>query len=124
MWIILEQMRELNIPPNAQTFALILEKPLLGENLEMAIQYFSEMSARGIVPELQTAQAVIILAAKLGHAKLALEIASTFEDQSVRRLDNEVWLNCLISSAEALYVSTSSTMVHPVDLPPPLFFLL
>jgi len=80
MWIILEQMRELNIPPNAQTFALILEKPLLGQNLEMAIQYFSEMSARGIVPELQTAQAVVILAAKLGHARLALEIASAFED--------------------------------------------
>lgn len=109
MWDILNRMEELNMPPNAQTFALILERPLLGENIELAVQYLGEMNARGIIPELPTVQGIIILATKLGHSRLALEIASTFEEESVRRLDNEVWVNCLISSAENLYVSPSST---------------
>jgi hypothetical protein len=108
MWSIVERMQELRMPPNAQTFSLILERPLMGGNLEIAVQYLGEMKARGIVPELQTAQNIIILAANLGHSRLALDIASAFEDESVRRLDNEVWLNCLISSAENLFVRLSN----------------
>lgn len=100
-------MNELNIPPNAQTFSLIMERPLRAEHLEMVVQYMGEMVTRGIVPELQTAKAAIILATKLGHPRLAIEMANHFEEASVRRLDNEVWLNCLIASAEDLYVSSS-----------------
>jgi hypothetical protein len=117
MWSVLERMQELNMPPNAQTFSLILERPLLGENIEMAIQYMGKMNAHDIRPELQTAQDIIILAAKLGHARLALEMANKFEAESVRRLDNSVWVNCLISAAENLYVSVTLTMLHPVNLP-------
>jgi hypothetical protein len=111
MWGILSRMEAVNISPNAQTFTLILERPLLKKNLEMAVQYMGEMNTRRIVPELPTAQAIIILAAKLGHPRLALEIASTFEEDSVRRLDGEVWVNCLISAAENLFVSVSSSQI-------------
>ena|SRR5882762_8473272 len=104
MWHILERMREHNIHPNALTFSLILERPILDKNLELAIQHMSEMNARGIIIELQTAEAIITLAAELGHPRLALDVASSFEEVSVRRLDSEVWLKCLISSAENLYV--------------------
>jgi hypothetical protein len=104
MWSILDRMQELRMPPNAQTFSLILERPLIGGNLELAVQYLGLMNTLGIVPELQTAQNIIILATTLGYPRLALDIASTFEDNSVRRLDNEVWVNCLISSAENLFV--------------------
>lgn len=106
MWKILEEMNEIGLTPNAQTFTQIMERPLLGENVEMAVQYMGEMLARGIVPELQTAQRAIILATSFGHAKLALDMANKFEEHSVRRLDNEVWVNCLIVSAENLYVSS------------------
>ena len=107
MWSILERMQELRMPPNAQTFSLILERPLMGKNLEVAVQYLGEMNRRGIVPELQTAQNIIILATTLGHSRLALDIAKAFEEASVRRLDHEVWVNCLISSAENLFVRLS-----------------
>jgi hypothetical protein len=105
-------MEELNIPPNAQTFSLIMERPLTGKNLEMAVQYMGEMYERGINPELQTAQGVITLAADFGYPRLALELANTFEEQSVRRLDHEVWLNCLLSAAENLYVSAPLTIAN------------
>jgi hypothetical protein len=102
-------MNELNMTPNAQTFSLILARPLRAKNLEMVVQYIGEMVTRGIVPELKTATAAIMLAANLGHPRLAIEMANYFDETSVRRLDSEVWLNCLITSAEDLYVSVSSS---------------
>lgn len=107
MWEIVERMIELNITPNAQTFTLIMDRFIRAENLEMVVQYMGEMVNLGLVPELQTAHNIVILAAKLGHPRLAIEMANHFEDSSIRRLDNEVWLNCLIGSAEDLYVSVS-----------------
>ena len=109
MWETVERMKQLNFIPNAQTFSLIMERPLRSENLEMVVQYMGEMVALGLVPELQTAHDAIILASKRGHPRLAIEMANYFEDSSVRRLDNKVWLNLLIVSSEDLYVSISST---------------
>lgn len=110
----LAKMEDLGIIPNAQTFTLILERPLQAGNLEMAIQYMGEMATRDIVPELSVAQTTIQLACKMGYPKLALELAETFETTSVRRLDTEVWVNCLISSAENLYVSLTISYSAPL----------
>lgn len=107
-------MKELNITPNAQTFALVMDRPIRARNLEMVVQYMGEMVTLGLVPELQTAQGAVILATKRGHPRLAIEMANYFEESSVRRLDNEVWLNCLIGSAEDLYVSIFSTTIATV----------
>lgn len=112
MWYILSQMQDLKIPPNAQTLTLILEKPLMVGNLEEAVQFLGEMNLSGVVPELRPVQAIITLAAEFGHSRLALEIANMFEEASVRRLDNEVWVQCLISAAENLYVSPSSLLIR------------
>lgn len=104
MWTTIEEMKTLGIHPDSRTYAHILELPLVNENVEMIVQYISEMMQRGITPELDTAQRAIIVATKYCLPKLALELAHSFEYDSVRRLDSEVWLNCLICSAENLYV--------------------
>ena len=71
----------------------------------MALQLLREMTTLGLAPELGTAKGVIILAANSRSPRLALDLARSFEDSSVRKLDAEVWMNCLIASAQELYVS-------------------
>lgn len=108
MWSIIRRMEAARLTLDAQTFSLILERPLAAGNLEMAVQGIGQMIDRHIVPELSIAQGTIHLACKLGYPKLAMELAETFENLSVRRLDTEVWVNLLISSAENLYVRNIS----------------
>ena len=86
----------------------------------MAIQYLFAMNSQNIVPELSAVQAVIMLAAESGYPRLALDLATYFEDISHRRLGDEVWIACLYSSAQALYVSLRITNLshithHHVD---------
>lgn len=71
----------------------------------MAIQYLFAMRAQNIVPELLAVQAVIILAAESGYPRLALDLATYFEDVSHRRLGDAAWVACLHSAAQSLYVS-------------------
>lgn len=112
MWTTIEEMRTLGIYPDAKTYALILERPFVNENVEMIIQYVAEMMQRGITPELDTAQRAIIIATNYNLPKLALELAHAFEHDSVRRLDIEVWMNCLICAAENLYVRLRAIHRH------------
>ena len=112
MWTTIEEMKTLGIHPDSKTYAQILERPLVNENFEMVVQYLTEMMQRGITPELDTAQRAIIIATKYHLPKLALELAHAFEYDSVRRLDSEVWLNCLICSAENLYVRLRAIYRH------------
>jgi len=108
MWEAVDKMTELGIPPSTYTYSLIISRFLSNENLELALQFLFHMKARGLVPELKAAQGVILLAARLGYPRLALDLAASFEEGSVRKLDPEVWMNCLIASAQDLYVSVNS----------------
>lgn len=71
----------------------------------MALQYLFAMKSQNIVPELSAVQAVIILAAESGYPRLAFDLATYFEDNSHRRVGDDVWVACLYSAAQALYVS-------------------
>jgi pentatricopeptide repeat protein len=90
------------------TYALLIRRYLADANLEMAFKLLVEMEGRGLTPLLNTAEDVIVLAAKRRMPRLALELAENFEASSVRRLDMHVWVSCLLSSSECLYVSAIS----------------
>src|SRR5262245_12147717 len=96
-------MVEWNIDPDATAFAHVILRHVADDNLELALQRLTEMPAHNLTPTLDTVQRVIVLATQRGYPRLALDLATEFEASSVRRLDSAVWMNCLISSAEALY---------------------
>lgn len=104
MWDIIQKMDAANIPPDGQTFQLMIRRFAAAENLEFALQCVYQMGTRGLALELTVAQDVIGLAAELGFPRLALDLAENFEATSVRRLSPETWMRCLASSAEVLYV--------------------
>jgi pentatricopeptide repeat protein len=112
MWKAVDKMTELGIKPNTHTYTLIISRHLTNENFEMALQALYEMSARGLAPELKTVQGVITLATKLNSPRLALDLARSFEESSVRNLDAEVWMNCLVASAQDLYVSIQTSFAQ------------
>lgn len=94
--------------PNEQTYALIIKRITATENIELALQFLHAMTKRGFTPDLTATQEVIKLAANLHLPRLAIDLAQSFEAHSVRRLDGETWISCLVSSAELLYVSSIS----------------
>lgn len=98
-------MIKLSIKPNAQIYTSIITTFIHCGNLEMAIQYLFAMKSQNIVPELSAVQGVIILAAESGYPRLAFDLATYFEDNSHRRVGDDVWVACLYSAAQALYVS-------------------
>ena len=91
------------------TYALLIQRHLDDLNLEMAFKLLVEMEGRGLTPTLTTAEGVITLAARRRMPRLALELAENFEGSSVRRLGMDVWVSCLLSSSECLYVGLIST---------------
>lgn len=78
-------------------------------NLETALQYLLNMKRQNITPELPVVQAIVVLASKCGYSRLALELATLFEKDTMRRMDESVWLACLASSAENHDVCTRDT---------------
>jgi len=102
-WPVIEKMNEMNIAPNSTTFSYIIDRFTYVGNLEVALQYLYSMKARQLVPELQAVQTVITLAAHIGYARLAIDLATWFEEISIRRLDQAIWISCLRSSADSLY---------------------
>jgi pentatricopeptide repeat protein len=101
-------MEDAGIEHTEGTFALLIRRYLADSNLEMAFKLLVEMESRGLTPTLNTAEDVIILAARRRMPRLALEMAENFEVSSVRRLGMHVWVSCLLSSSESLYVSAIS----------------
>lgn len=97
-------MRAYNVKPNAQTLNLLITRYTAEGNLEMAIHHLLSVPRYNIVPDLQTVQPVIVLAARNNFARLALDLANWFERISTRRLEESVWVNCLIAAAETSYV--------------------
>ncbi|TFY66272.1 hypothetical protein EVG20_g4816 [Dentipellis fragilis] len=91
--------------PNATTYALVIRKCCLDAKLEMVLRLLVEMEEKGLSPKLETAQAIIALAAKLGQPRLAIDLAENFEASSVRRLENHVWVDCLTASTALLFTA-------------------
>jgi pentatricopeptide repeat protein len=98
-------MENAGIEPTEGTYALLINRYLEDSNLEMAFKHLVEMENRGLTPTLLTAEGVITLAGRRRMPRLALELAENFEGSSVRRLGMHVWVSCLLSSSECLYVS-------------------
>lgn len=105
VWKVFDIMRERNIAPNATTFSIIVRRFLDDGNLEMALQYLYATKKYQVIPDFSITHSVITFAAQSGHPRLAIDLITWFEQQSVRRFDPTTWMTCLISSAEALYVS-------------------
>jgi len=114
VWRILHLMAEYDVPPNQRTFDLIFERVVAARNIELALQLLSEMSTLGLSPSLRSAQSIIISACDIGFPRLALDLAHSFEHGSARRLDNHVWMACLVSSAENLYSDGVGMAWHKV----------
>ena len=105
-------MNNLSVKPNAQIYTSIISTFISTGNLEMALQYLFAMRSQNIVPELSAVQGVIKLAAESGHPRLAYDLVTYFEDNSHRRMGDDVWTTCLYSAAQALYVSLRITHSH------------
>lgn len=105
LWPVIEKMNEMNIAPNSSTFSQIIYHFTADGRLEAALQYLYSMKPLNLVPELPAVEAVITLAADSGCPRLAIDLATWFEGISIRRIDQVVWMSCLRSSAEDLYVS-------------------
>jgi pentatricopeptide repeat protein len=112
LWSAWEKMIELSVKPNAQIYTSIISIFIESGNLEMAIQLLFAMKSKNIVPELCAVQDVIIFTAEMGYPRLALDLATYFEDNSHRRVGDDVWVTCLYSAAKALYVSSRITLSH------------
>ncbi|KAF8161013.1 hypothetical protein B0H34DRAFT_795856 [Crassisporium funariophilum] len=104
LWKAWDKMNELGIKPNAQIYTSVINCFVNDGNLEMALQYLFAMTSHNIVPELAAVQAVIILAAERRYSRLAIDLATYFEEVSHRRLEDSAWLACLASAAQNLHM--------------------
>jgi pentatricopeptide repeat protein len=103
-------MKDAGIEHNERTYAFLIRRYQEDSNLEMAFKLLVEMESRGLTPTLETAENIITLAALRRMPRLALELAENFEASAVRRLGTRVWVSCLLSSSECLYVSAISSL--------------
>jgi pentatricopeptide repeat protein len=115
-WLALEMMQVAGIEHTESTYALLIQRYLDDSNLEMAFKFLVEMERRGLSPTLKTAEGVITLAAQRRMPRLALELAENFEASSVRRLSTHVWVSCLLSASESLYVGIIANCLRTVGL--------
>jgi pentatricopeptide repeat protein len=99
------KMLEAEILPNAASYEILIAHLTRVENLEMALTILTEMEKRDLSPTTETAENVVLLAAKQGNARLALDLATSYEVVSVRPLSTAVWVHVLASCAEYLFVS-------------------
>ena len=114
-WQLLQLMQQCDVWPDAITFDILIARLLHSDNIELALQYLGMMSTRGLTPRMQTVEQLIRCACKQGLPRLALDLARSFEEASVRRFDGSIWMDCLISSAESLWVSGFSVLVDDLS---------
>lgn len=105
MYRVLRRMSELGVEPDTSTYVHVIRKFVRAGNLEMAILYLVEMEEKGLSPRLEIAEDIITLAASKGHPRLAIDLAVNFEASTIRALSSQVWIKCLISATDHLYVS-------------------
>ncbi|KAF7315387.1 Methyltransf-25 domain-containing protein [Mycena indigotica] len=99
---VLRRMENMEVPPNATTYALLISRFAQEQNLEVCLAYLREMQSAGLVPQLATIQSVIILAAEKGWPRLAIDLAESYE-RTTRKVEDSVWHACLQASASQLY---------------------
>ena len=66
------------------------------------------MSTKGLEPELEAMELIILLAARDRYPRLALDLAEKFQENSVKRLSSDVWEECLKASANMQWVCVAS----------------
>ncbi|SJL10134.1 uncharacterized protein ARMOST_13518 [Armillaria ostoyae] len=103
VWFILDLMAQKGIRPNGETYQLIVQFFTAGKNVEIALQFLHEMKLAGFEPSLQTVRDIVIVVAEQGYSRLAVDLATEFEANSIRRLGPEPWLSCLVASAEDVW---------------------
>ena len=99
------KMLEAEILPDATSYEILIKHLTREENLEMALTILTEMEKRDLSPSTETAESVVLLAAKQANPRLALDLATSYEVVSVRPLSTAVWVHVLASCAEHLFVS-------------------
>ncbi len=109
-------MNELGVQPDGKTYSFLIVMYTEDRNLELALRYLHEIKSRELTPGVKAIKNIVMLAAELGHPRLAIDIATWFESKFDTPLDKIVWLKCLAGSAQEFYVS-------PFFLPFPLFSL-
>ncbi|KAF9529331.1 hypothetical protein CPB83DRAFT_853083 [Crepidotus variabilis] len=103
-WLALSELNRSGLTPNSAIATAILDSLVAQGNLETALHYLLNMKAQSITPELATVQTIIVLAASCGYSRLSIELATFFEKDTLRKLDESVWLTCLASSAQNYHV--------------------
>ncbi|CAE6457194.1 unnamed protein product [Rhizoctonia solani] len=83
------------------TYQHILEALARRENLEMAAQVLAEMSEKGIAPNAQCIQTVILLASRMGMPQFAMELAINSENVPGVNTD-QIRMAVLMSGAETM----------------------
>lgn len=108
-------MIDRGISPNIISYDIIIRRLAEEKYLELALSMLKEMEDRDLSPSAETAESIVILAANLGNARLALDLARSYETASVRPLSGETWVHCLAASAEKLYVRVPQLRYCNVD---------
>lgn len=99
-------MRNFGLKPQASTYTTIINSFVDDGNIEMALQELYQMSEQGLDPELPAISPLIKKTAQFGHARLSIDLALAYEDSAIRRLEADIWTECLIASAKSLYVGS------------------
>src|ERR1700744_5479972 len=95
---------EHGLKPDHRTYHQLIHRYFNDGHLEMCLRLLTELGSQNIIPTLSSVHNTIRLACDLGFARLATDIAMQFEQQGIRRLETETWIDCLSSCAEELYV--------------------
>lgn len=98
-------MNELGVEPDSVTYSSLIVMYTEDGNLELALHYFHEIKSRELTPGVRAVKNIVLLAAELGHPRLAIDIATWFESKYNISIDNRAWLKCLAASAQECYVS-------------------
>ncbi|PCH36175.1 hypothetical protein WOLCODRAFT_146143 [Wolfiporia cocos MD-104 SS10] len=107
MWEVLDLMKQHRIKLDEKTYERVILRYANSDNVELALQNLAEMTERGLSPTLSTASRVISAASRNGHPRLALDLAESFEATSLRHLEQEVWIELLISCSDMMFLLVS-----------------
>ena len=111
-------MKKLNITPDERSFDTMIKFFVNGDNVELALCKISELPQNGLESNVRGVQMLIEALIQRFEARLALDVASAYEETAVRRLDNEIWVKLLGACSERLYVRTSYIQQNLVFTPP------
>ncbi|KZT21359.1 hypothetical protein NEOLEDRAFT_1150690 [Neolentinus lepideus HHB14362 ss-1] len=100
---VMDMMKENGVAPNAETYEILIERYIAGNNLERCMEIYAQAESGQAPLNVTTVEKLIVLAAESGYPRLACQMAEHFEARSVRSLNVTTWVKCLISSSDQLY---------------------